>query len=328
MTNATNQFDEIRADRACVGCGFNLYAQPVTKEEHYGLAICRCPECGTVAALQSYPAMTHWVNRFRMLIAAAWVAMLLAVFVVNIMTYMGMATGASNLASERMGDIIGAAHNEWTVEQAQNKALSSTTTPTTPAPAVPGVPAGTTIVTNNGITTINGVMVGTTTPAVATPGQYRWTWLTAGWAKEHLDQVVKDSGGLVAHLDRKSLLMLIPGTIVAALFGIFWSVALLGGSRRRGTIVPLIVCLVALLVHLGVSRPNYNFTSVGSIAQDLYAPVVGPVYMAYLFLMSVVGIWIGRKIARLVIVLAVPARGRVPFSLLWTCEGHTLPKSK
>ena len=272
--------------------------------------------------------MTHWVNRFRMLMAAAWVSVLLGVFVVNIMTYMGMATGAGSLAGEKMADIIGAAHNQWTEEQALIKAQAAAPTTTTPTAATPGLPAGTTIVTTNGITTINGVMVGTTAPAVTTPGQYQWTWLTAGWAKEHLDQVVQDSGGLVAHIDRKFLVMLIPGAFVAILFGIFWSVALLGGSRRKGVLVPMVICITALLIHLGVSRPNFGFTSVGNLSQDLYAPVVGPVYMAFLFLVSAFGIWIGRSVARFVVVIALPPRNRVPLSLLWTCDGLAIPKPK
>ena len=98
---------EIRADRACVGCGFNLFGQSIVKEEHYGLGICRCPECGTVAALQSYPVMSHWVNRFRVLIAAIWIVLLLAFFAGNIGVISGLTAAACDESAKSMADIIG-----------------------------------------------------------------------------------------------------------------------------------------------------------------------------------------------------------------------------
>jgi len=149
-------FDEIRADRACIGCGFNLYGQTVTKEPHYGIVITRCPECGTVAALQTYPVMTHWANRFRSLTAALWVVILLGFFMGNMTSMMGMTQGASNIAGNKMSDIIGEANAIWVQEQealqqaaklASNPASNPAATPTT---TVPGLPAGTTIVTSGG----------------------------------------------------------------------------------------------------------------------------------------------------------------------------------
>jgi len=324
-------FDEIRADRACIGCGFNLYGQTVTKEEHYGLAIARCPECGVVAALQSYPTMSHWVNRFRALLTALWVIVLLGAFIGNTMAFMGMAQGAGNLAGDTMGEIIGQAHAQWSQEQTRIQAQANQAVQTNAAVTVPGLPVGTTIVTTNGVTTINGVVVTPTTPTVpttTTPGQYRWTWLTAGWAEDHLDQVIEDHGGLLANLDRDFLVMLIPGTIVSVVFGIFWSVALLGSSKRKATIVPIVATLLAILILIGISLPDPNFTYASSLSQGLYAPIVGPVFLFALLVLTLLGVWIGRWVARLVIVLAVPPRSRVPLSILWSRDGLALPKPK
>jgi len=120
--------------------------------------------------------------------------------------------------------------------------------------------------------------------------------------------------------------MLIPGTIVAVVFGIFWSVALLGGSRKRALIVPLVAVVLALLIHLGISIPDYRMTFASNLAQNLYGPVIGPMYLSVLFVFSAIGIWSGRKIARFVVVMALPPRNRVPLSLLWTCDGLELPK--
>jgi len=320
-------FDEIRADRACIGCGFNLYGQTVTKEPHYGMAIARCPECGTVAALQTYPVMTHWANRFRTLTAALWVVILLGLFLGNMMSMMGMTQGASNIAGNKMSDIIGEANHVWVQEQEaiQEAANQASNPATTTSTTIPGLPTGTTIVTSYGVTTVNGVVVSSPTTAT-TPGQYRWTWLKPEWIENHLNETIKSSGGLRKNIDNGYLTMLIPGTIVAVLFGIFWSIALLGGSRKRALIVPLVAVVLALLIHLAINIPDYGMTFASNLAQNLYAPVIGPGYLSVLFVFSAIGVWSGRKIARFVVVLALPARNRVPLSLLWTRDGLDMPR--
>lgn len=70
--------DVIHADRACVSCGFNLYGQTIRREPHYGLLLARCPECGTPVALQEYPALGRWAQRWTALAAAAWLLVLFA----------------------------------------------------------------------------------------------------------------------------------------------------------------------------------------------------------------------------------------------------------
>ena len=77
--------DTIRADRACIACGFNLFGQPITREAHYNLLITRCPECGQAAALQSYPTMSHWVNRFRAILSALWIALTLGILALTVL---------------------------------------------------------------------------------------------------------------------------------------------------------------------------------------------------------------------------------------------------
>jgi len=329
--------DEIRADRACIGCGFNLFGQTVTKEEHYGLAITRCPECGTVAALQTYPVMGHWVNRFRALIAAVWVLVLLGAFMGNTMAWVGMTQGASSLASQDMSDIIGSANAAWVRERdaaiATAKESTNTTAAATPsasqiASPTGGLPAGTTIITAGGVTTVNGVVVSTPAPAttITTPGQYRWTWLDPVWMENHLDATVRSSGGLWKNINTEYLVMMIPGAIVAVLSGIFWSVALLGGTRRKAAMVPMVVGVLAVLIHFGIHFPDSGTTYASHVAEDLYAMVIGPAYIGSLFVLSWIGIWIGRSVARWVVVMALPAQNRVPLSLLWTRDGKALPR--
>lgn len=69
----------LSGDRLCLECGYNLIGQPVLREPHYGLFIARCPECGSVAALQEYPSLGKWAGRFGTILAALSLVAMLAV---------------------------------------------------------------------------------------------------------------------------------------------------------------------------------------------------------------------------------------------------------
>ncbi|MFG0306583.1 MAG: hypothetical protein ACF8Q5_10280 [Phycisphaerales bacterium JB040] len=71
---------QIQTDRACVGCGFNLFGQTIVRDEHYGLPIARCPECGRVCALQEYPGLGAWARRWGALLGAAWLLVAVGLF--------------------------------------------------------------------------------------------------------------------------------------------------------------------------------------------------------------------------------------------------------
>ncbi len=319
--------DEIRADRACIGCGFNLYGQTVTKEPHYGMAITRCPECGTVAALQTYPSMSHWVNRFRSIIAAVWIVLLLGALAGSTVVLTGLSLSATELASENLAEIIGASHEEWgKAKEAQAAAVNATggTTPT----AAPTTTTTTLPTVFNGTTTITT----TTGTTVVFPGagsrSFRWVTISEEWRKDHLDSTIEQAGGVWANVDGEFLIMLIPGIIVGVLCGVFWSVTLLGGTKRRAILVPLVACFVAAAIVIGINSTDSSFQWAREIARGYYAPIIVPIMIGVQFTAISVGVFAGRKIARFVVVMALPARNRVPLSLLWTCEGHSLPKPK
>jgi len=109
---------QIRADRACIACGFNLHGQPVHKEPHYGLAIARCPECGTAAALQQYPTATHLVSRYRGLLGAFWIGSLLIIALLNVMHVMFMIESVAQAAGSLMTERIVFDYEAW-MEQGQ-----------------------------------------------------------------------------------------------------------------------------------------------------------------------------------------------------------------
>lgn len=71
---------QIQTDRACIGCGFNLFGQTIVRDEHYGMPIARCPECGRVCALQEYPGLGVWARRWSSVLAAVWLLVAVGLF--------------------------------------------------------------------------------------------------------------------------------------------------------------------------------------------------------------------------------------------------------
>jgi len=326
--------EHIRADRACVGCGFNLYGQTVTKDPHYGFAIARCPECGQVAALQSYPTMSRWVNRFRALIASLWVALLIIGFVLSIIFTVQIARGSLQLASEDLADQLGATHENWTLVKAQELADAAHENGT--APAVSGtvnLPTTATTTTNGITTTVTTAPDGSTTTTINRmgiqniySGAYSWMMLSDEWIDQELDPSIQAIGGIWKNLNKEFLAMLLPASIFAFLLGVFWSVALLGA--RRGSIAWIVIAtqiMAAVMVLAMVLIPG-ALPRAMDLATARALPFVLPIVMGAQLLFAFLGVYLGRKIARAVICLTLPPRYRTSLSIFWTRDGLELPK--
>lgn len=287
----TIEHDQIRADRACAGCGFNLYGQSVTREEHYGLSIARCPECGTVAALQQYPAMTHWVNRFRMIIGATYIFLLLGLFFASSMGIGGFMFGGSSVASSNLGEHINTHYNAWRESQASQATGQAAT-----APQFTGAVGG-------------------------------WsTSLTPEYIENGVELAIDDFGSFIGNADREWVLVMVPAFLVCFAIGVLWSVALLGSSRKRALLIPLASCVLAGVFVISVNPPDKTFAWVYSYAHQLYIPTMVPLIGLIEFAALALGIYLGRKLARLVVLLALPPRMRVPLGILWARDGLAMPK--
>jgi len=339
--------DLIRADRACIGCGFNLYGQPVSKEEHYDLAIVRCPECGVVGALQSYPTMSHWVNRFRAILAAAWILILLGAFVGYTMASMGLSVGAVEIASDELGDQIGAFHAQWVEDQtvlaqeanginnAADLAESATDESAATPSSTPIVTPSTYTSTTNGITTtVITAADGTTTTSVNGVtmnnwgGGFQYSTITPVWRERHLDESLEASGGLWRSLDREFMILLMPCGIISLASGLFWSVTMLGARRRTVIWVPAIAGLIAGALAITIQTSTGNNIWANDLAGSMAAPLVVPIMVGFQVLIAILGVFIGRKVARLVVLMTLPPQGRVSLSMLWTRDGLEMPKPK
>lgn len=284
--------DQIRADRACAGCGFNLYGQSVTREEHYGLAIARCPECGTVAALQQYPAMTHWVNRSRMVLSAIYLLILLAFFAGGTIAMSAFAYASAEIASNPLATHLQNDYNLWSNAQQNGSSTTGTPVPTT------------------GIT-----------------WAYQNTTLQPEYIDQELDRAINDFGGLLRNMDKSWFALIVPAGFVAFAIGIFWSVALLGSSRKQAMLLPVASAGIGAAFLAGVNQPDYNNPWIWTLAGQLYIPWFSPMVLALLLIPTALGVFFGRKLARLVIRLALPPRARVSFGLLWTRDGLEMPKT-
>ncbi|MEM8757010.1 MAG: hypothetical protein AAGF47_04425 [Planctomycetota bacterium] len=109
---------EITGERPCVACGYSLRRQPIVREPNYGLLIARCPECGTVAALQEYPALAAGALRLRTLAALGLLLVVVGLLAAHAGLTAGMVTvvqagGSSERAVETIAEAWAEHYNEY-----------------------------------------------------------------------------------------------------------------------------------------------------------------------------------------------------------------------
>lgn len=280
--------DQIRADRACIKCGFNLFGQSVYREPHYNLAIARCPECGEVAALQTYPVMTHWANRFRALIAGVWVVALIIFFIIQLSLSGTYAYGMSSGAAQRIARTIGEQYTIWAEA--------------------------------------NGRTVTSPFSGLSTNPYYEWVDIPRDWADANVPDLIAQSEPWRVLLDTGLLASAIPAVIMAFIMGMFWSIVLLGASRKRAALAPILASCLAVVFMFSPGVMHYGPMQAQMITQTYFAKLVGPWVLLIQLPFALLGVLIGRKVARWVITLALPSRSRIPFAVFWTRDGLAPPK--
>jgi hypothetical protein len=73
------KWQQLEVDTFCVECGYNLHAQPVTRDERLGIFVCRCPECGRFhPAGVGVTAARPWMNRLATGLLVFWVLIVLS----------------------------------------------------------------------------------------------------------------------------------------------------------------------------------------------------------------------------------------------------------
>jgi hypothetical protein len=101
----------VQTDTFCEGCGYNLHAQPVVRDDRLGVLICGCPECGKYSAAgQTTTAARLWLNRIATTLLVSWVFFLLVVFALGAL-FLGM------LAYGQVAELTATENIQKTVKQ-------------------------------------------------------------------------------------------------------------------------------------------------------------------------------------------------------------------
>jgi hypothetical protein len=275
---------QVSTDRPCASCGFNLFGQILQREPIYKLIVARCPECGTVASLQEYPAMTSWVGRWKLALVSLWILLLIGAFVGNFAAAGGLNAATVELASENYADTL----IDRYVQSNESK--------------------------SNGL--------------------HRYAPIDPLWAQQNAGAILDEIGGVLSGANKAFLAVWLGGSIAMFSLGVFWSVTLLGARRRAAMLLPAIAIIAGASVVLfntnadGLINMNVNYTYSQRIAEHAYGKVFVPLTALVLLLASALGVFMGRKLARLLVVLMLPPRLRTPLAILWTRDGLDPPKPR
>lgn len=275
---------QVSTDRPCASCGFNLFGQILQREPIYKLVVARCPECGTIASLQEYPAMTNWVGRWKLLLVSLWIMMLIGALVGNFAAAGGLNAATVELASENYADTL----IDRYVQSDETK--------------------------SNGF--------------------HRYAPIDPLWAQQNSGLILAEIGGVLRASNKAFLAVWLGGSIAMFSLGVFWSITLLGARRRAAVLLPAFAIIGGASVVLintnadGLINMNVNYTYSQRIAEHAYGKVFVPLTALVLLSASVLGVFIGRKIARLLVVLMLPPRLRTPLAILWTRDGLDPPKPR
>ncbi|MEM9373657.1 MAG: hypothetical protein AAGA55_08425 [Planctomycetota bacterium] len=278
----------IGTDRPCARCGFNLFGQPIIREPHYQLIATRCPECGQLAALQEYPALGRWADRWARLLAALWIIILIGAMFAQFGPTLGLAISPIDEASRNMGNFIATEYQTHTTGQTEGPAQN----------------------TQFGINYLNTI-------------ERDWWYANRETLAERYAQRPNPARPEV-------FTMWATLALITFVFGAFWSTALLGAKRRWALLVASIPPTVAIaMTAVVISAPTFDRTVL--TAQDAASSVLMarllPLTAAIILVPLALGIFLGRRLARVLVRLALPPRMRSALAILWTRDGLPPPRS-
>jgi len=290
----------IVGDRACAACGFNLHGQHVFREPHYGLIAARCPECGTLAALQEYPALGKWSRRWALVLAALWAVVLLAVFAGNTMTAFGMTIGSVETASDDADNLLVVHYNEWvrSLDDEQRAGIRQS------------------------VYTIQGTNQTLSFSPWDIPDE---AWPGASDPRSVLDE----QGGAWRAMDRAVYWLWVLMAFLMGPFSVFWSLATLHQRAVVASLVPVAaVGLAAALFFTTAPNAHAGPHDFDDLSWHLYVPIAGPISFGVMAASAVIWALLARPAARLVVRFALPPRLRVPFGVLWSSAGKPMPRTR
>lgn len=295
----------VSGDRPCASCGFNLTGQHIAREPHYGMLVVNCPECGTAAALQEYPLLGRWANRWGALLAALWVLAMLALLGGSVGALFGFSYGAAQAGGTTFATFVAERQLEWAR--------------TDEALRVPRVTPA-----------FNGQYLATIIQQGAGP----WSALDPNWwSAQDPGALLEAAGGWWRALDLRVVLVWTSGVLPMAALGVVWAVALSHVRRSRlWLVVPVVVALAWAISGVVWSTRSLNSPWPGAwilateVARRMFFVPVMAASGVVLSVPLLAGLVAGRPLARLMVRAFLAPRLRAPLSFLWICDGKPLPR--
>jgi hypothetical protein len=215
--------------------------------------------------------------------------------------------------------------NPIILDPAAPSAPADPTSPSDPA-ADPAI-----FVSPNTVVTMNGVVI-SNTPAssgLVIPADEDW-WRRYGdadWAQSGEPKAVIAASGWTSAVNWSGLKWLVISLPVGFLFGVIFSVLLLGQSRWKSLlIIPVVFALSTCWAYIDKLDDSSQWGGqIEWMAADLAGfPLHLIVFLFMAYAMSM-GIWSGRAIARGFVRLMLPPRLCGSLADLWLCDGKTPP---
>lgn len=299
-------------DRLCIACGYNLVGQPILRESHYDMLIVRCPECATVASVQEYPLLGRWANRWAALLTAMWMVVMVVLWLGSSAALFGFAVGSAELAADAYGEVIYERFNAWQTQQTASNALAAATG----AAVIPSPGAGGQVVVTRpgGRVVINNMS----------------TSFSSWWQQQDRAGLLADAGGLLGGFNIFVWYLWMWMAIAAAVLGVMWATIMIARGRAGLALWAFIIILTAGAIGLipiidWMSRPP-------SWTRQAASQQIGPLVMGLSFFWGlfwlILGMMIGRPIARALVLLLLPPRMRSTMAFLWLTDGHEPPRLK
>lgn len=350
-------------DRFCIACGFNLVGQSVVREPHYNMLMVRCPECGTAAAMQEYPLLGRWASRWARVLAVAMMLLMTVLTFGASLACWGVSIPPVLAMVEPLAEKLGESQIKWKRAQAiaapQNAAVASPfdSAPATPAPESlsaeantipvdtslpvssggrvrPSAPANDSgaAVSPNPAVAMNSAEV-SSPPAVAAleividEDQLR-RYGESDWAQSGEPKAVLAKTSIwEAGINWAGLKWLVLSLPVAFLFGVIFSVLLLGLGRWKAlVIIPIVFGLSTCWAYIDKLDDSSQWGGqIDWMAADLAGfPLHVVVFLFMAYAMSM-GIWSRRAIARGFVRVMLPPRLCGSLADLWLSDGKTPP---
>ena len=340
-------------DRLCVSCGFNLHGQHVVREPRYGMLMVRCSECGTIASLQEFPILGKWTTRWAGMLAVIWLVAMLGLTLGTAGAIYGFTRGVTATTMRPVSQEITRRHTEWARQSQEAEAakareaaaaatLASLEAQTTAQQTILALTqvqaAGQTLSVEQLDALRSAALVlqqVTQAPPAAgpIPAYQNWygdMWIDQKWWDSQDKKAIIAGTRRVVNADSVRLGAI--ASLVTLALGVIWGVVLVHARAPRRVLACLLV-LAFVAMFWAVSGQSRTTTWMGgspviyveNLAQELAGttPILVTALLAGVMLL--VGMTVGRPLARLLIRLLLPPRMRGPLAILWTTDGLPPP---